>query len=107
MVWLQAAEVRTGAVCGLDMSPLDRHRWTPAFTAGARPHASFLEASSTSPSPRRGAWSASLILGGCRPRNKALRSLCFIPHYCPWQCPLLFQQHAPCCTAARRRRSAA
>jgi protein arginine N-methyltransferase 7 len=31
----QAAEVRTGSVCGVDMSPINRHRWTPAFTAGA------------------------------------------------------------------------
>ena len=30
----QAAEVRTAPVCGLDMSAVDRHRWTPAFTTG-------------------------------------------------------------------------
>ncbi|BDA48465.1 Protein arginine N-methyltransferase 7 [Coccomyxa sp. Obi] len=33
-VYMQAAEVRTGTVCGIDMGAVDRHRWTPAFTTG-------------------------------------------------------------------------
>ncbi len=31
---LQAAEVRTKDVCGLDMSAVDLHRWHPVYTAG-------------------------------------------------------------------------
>ena len=34
-VYCQAAEARTGAVCGFDMSAADRYRWLPAHTSGA------------------------------------------------------------------------
>lgn len=34
--WLpvQAVEARTTEVCGVDMSAINRYRWTPAFAAG-------------------------------------------------------------------------
>ena len=31
---LQAVEARTTEVCGIDMSAINRYRWTPAFAAG-------------------------------------------------------------------------
>lgn len=34
-VYCQAAEARSGAVCGFDMSAADRYRWLPAHTSGA------------------------------------------------------------------------
>ena len=34
-VYCQAAEARTGAVCGFDMSAADRYRSHPAHTSGA------------------------------------------------------------------------
>ena len=33
---LQAAEVRTKDVCGLDMSAADLHRWHPVYLCGRR-----------------------------------------------------------------------
>ena len=30
----QAVEARTTEVCGVDMSAINRNRWTPAFAAG-------------------------------------------------------------------------
>ena len=35
-VYCQAAEARTGAVCGFDLSAADRYRWLPAHTSGAQ-----------------------------------------------------------------------
>ena len=32
----QAVEARTTDVCGVDMSPVNLYRWTPAFAAGAQ-----------------------------------------------------------------------
>ena len=32
----QAVEARTTEVCGVDMSPVNLYRWTPAFAAGAQ-----------------------------------------------------------------------
>jgi len=38
--WLpvQAVEARTTEVCGVDMSAINRYRWTPAFAAGVLAH---------------------------------------------------------------------
>lgn len=36
---LQAVEMRTTDVCGLDMSAMNRHRWHPSHTAGLHPPA--------------------------------------------------------------------
>lgn len=33
-VYMQAVEIRTGEVCGLDMSAANLYRWHPAFAAG-------------------------------------------------------------------------
>lgn len=35
-VYMQAVELRTGDVCGLDMSAANLYRWHPAYAAGAR-----------------------------------------------------------------------
>ena len=32
----QAVEARTTDVCGVNMSPVNLYRWTPAFAAGAQ-----------------------------------------------------------------------
>ena len=32
----QAVEARTTDVCGVDMSPVNLYRWTPAFAAGVQ-----------------------------------------------------------------------
>lgn len=34
-VYMQAVELRSGAVAGLDMSAANQHRWHPAYAAGA------------------------------------------------------------------------
>ena len=34
-VYVQAAEVKTKQVCGIDMAPLNRHRWHPTYLSGA------------------------------------------------------------------------
>lgn len=36
-VYCQAAEARTGTVCGFDMSAANRYRWHPAHTSGMSP----------------------------------------------------------------------
>jgi hypothetical protein len=33
-VYVQAVEIRTGEVCGVDMSPVNQHRWHPGYLAG-------------------------------------------------------------------------
>jgi len=33
-VHVQAAEIRTGEVCGVDMTPVNQHRWHPGYLSG-------------------------------------------------------------------------